>query len=300
MIKRSVCLASVMGQREKKSGMTVKLNLPSIEFLWGKNKMAGRNDFEERRQGRIDRLHERSDNAAKKAGAHFRRSEEASRPFEDGQPILVGHHSESKMRAQQKKVHSAMGQMVKEGEKAAYYAGKAKAAENNTAIFSDDPDAPDKLEAKIAALEKKQSDMKAVNAYWRKNKTMKGYGNMSDESAAMINEQMKTAYSWIQKNGPYESFELTNNLAVIKNIKMRLEKLEKVENMADETISFEGGKIISDSTTNRIIIFHDEKPAPEVIAKLKSNGFRWSPSVKGWQRLRSPGSLYLAKKICGK
>ncbi len=44
-------------------------------------------------------------------------------------------------------------------------------AENNTDIFSDDPDAIAKLTEKLERLQKRQEYMKAVNAYFKKNGT---------------------------------------------------------------------------------------------------------------------------------
>ena len=39
--------------------------------------------------------------------------------------------------------------------------------------------------------------MKKVNAYYRKNGTMKGFEGISDEKAAEIDEAVKSDYSWI-------------------------------------------------------------------------------------------------------
>ena len=41
-------------------------------------------------------------------------------------------------------------------------------------ISADDPDAIQKLEAKLKQLQELQERMKAVNAYYRKNKTLDG------------------------------------------------------------------------------------------------------------------------------
>ena len=69
--------------------------------------------------------------------------------------------------------------------------------------------------------------------------------------------------------------------------------------MTDETIQFDGGEIISDAETNRVMIRHDEKPDSTVLQALKSNGFHWSRSEHVWMRLRNPNALYVAKSICG-
>ena len=261
--------------------------------------MSGRKDYEERRENRIYRLQNKAYKKKIESNAHGNRSEKLSGRFYMGQPILVGHHSEAGARTAQKRMHNATKQSIELQEKSDYYADKAEAAAKNTAISSDDPNAPAKLREKIEELEHKQSEMKAANAYWRKNKTMKGFPGLSDESAAAMDERMKTAYSWVQKNGPFEDWRLSNNNAQIRTAKKRLETLATVDEMPDEVIPFDGGEIKSDSETNRIIVRHREKPEREIIDKLKSYGFRWSPQAKVWQRLRNKSALYAAMKICG-
>ena len=56
-----------------------------------------------------------------------------------------------------------MEKAVELDKKAAYYAGRAKAAKNNTAISSDDPDAIEKLKSKLATLEAEREKVKASN-----------------------------------------------------------------------------------------------------------------------------------------
>ena len=48
-------------------------------------------------------------------------------------------------------------------------------------ISADDPNAVSKLESKLAKLEALQETMKAVNAYYRKHKTLDGCPHLSPE-----------------------------------------------------------------------------------------------------------------------
>ena len=43
--------------------------------------------------------------------------------------------------------------------------------------------------------------------------------------------------------------------------------------------------------------FFDEKPSEEQRSKLKSWGFRWSPSNKAWQRQLNSNAIYAAGQI---
>ena len=93
------------------------------------------------------------------------------------------------------------------------------------AIKSDDPHAIEKLTDKLEKCEKKQSFMKQVNAYYRKNGTAKGFEDISDEQAAKIDETVRTGYSFEKQ--PFPAYELTNNNAEIRRLKKRIEEISK-------------------------------------------------------------------------
>lgn len=229
--------------------------------------MSGRSDYDERRQARIDRLNEASDKATEESNRQYKRSHDLVKNIPFGQPNIEGRPALPRLR---EKSWNALGKAVEADKKADYYSGRAAAAENNTAISSDDPDAIEKLKAKLAALEAERERVKEQNKSARKNGT---------EPAP-----------WYTL--PYLGKD-------IKRIKERIVQLERVDQMPAEIIQFDGGEIISDAETNRVMIRHDEKPDNTVIQALKNNGFHWARSERAWQRLRSPGALRLAKRICG-
>ena len=80
-----------------------------------------------------------------------------------GQPILVGHHSETKHRRALERSWNALGKSVELEQKANYYEAKAEAAEHNRAIYAEDDDAVENLTERVAALESLQERMKAAN-----------------------------------------------------------------------------------------------------------------------------------------
>jgi hypothetical protein len=259
----------------------------------------GRTDYQGRKDVRIDRLNDAARKANEEAQAQYNRARAILEHIPFGQPILVGHHSEKHARRDAEKINQAMRNSVAATEKSDYYADRAESAANNTAISSDDPNATEKLSEKITELQEEQAYMKAANAYWRKHKTMKGYSGLSDEITAKIDERMETAYSWVQKNGPYESWKLSNNNANIRRLKDRLDQLKALDEMPAETIAFDGGEIEVDLDDNRVKIRFDERQSDEVTAKLKSRGFKWSRNNQCWQRLRTKGALHAARRICG-
>jgi len=157
-------------------------------------------------------------------------------------------------------------------------------------IRSDDPNAIEKIKEQVDSLIEKQAYMKKANAHYRKHKTMKSFMDTCDSEAEQWDSNIKKGYSFHQT--PYPSYKLTNNNANIKRLKQRLQKLQALqEKGASPDITFDGGSIVDSEEAGRVQIFFDEKPDEEMRSKLKGRGFRWAPSVKAWQRLRTPEAL---------
>jgi frataxin-like iron-binding protein CyaY len=260
----------------------------------------GRSDYEERKEQRIEYLEEKAVEASKEAGQYEAKAHRIGSVIPFGQPILAGHHSERHHRAVVNKIETALHTSVEANEKAEYYQARAEAAMSNNAISGDDPEAISRYKEKLEKLEVKQEKMKSVNAYWRKHKTMKGYSGMSNAEAEKIDDQMKTAYSWVQKSGPYESWRLSNNNAEIRRIKEKLESLKELDGMAAETINFSGGVMRVNVEINRVQFIFEEKPSDEVRSLLKSNGFKWAPSKNAWQRQRTLNAVKAARSLISK
>ena len=70
-------------------------------------------------------------------------------------------------------------------------------------ISADDPQAVQKLEAKLEKLQASQDTMKAVNAYYRKHKTLDGCPNLSAESIEKMKAEMSS--QWHIEDKPYPS-----------------------------------------------------------------------------------------------
>lgn len=138
-------------------------------------------------------------------------------------------------------------------------------------IYSDDRDAIEKLEARIADLEKEQARMKSANALIRRKgmtdaekisalQSEVGYGDRS------AHEIMKPDY--MQRVG-FPAWQLQNNNANIHRLRDRLVGLKRTKQLAeqqkvdrksgkDDGIVFVGGRIIDNAEANRVQIFFDE------------------------------------------
>jgi hypothetical protein len=123
----------------------------------------GREDYQDRKEDRISRYEEKAVAARSEANARRRRVEDIGGSIPLGQPVLVGHHSEKRHRADVEKIETNMRRSVEESEKADYYEGKAMADSNNRAISGDNPDAVKLYHDKLVKLEAAQERMKSVN-----------------------------------------------------------------------------------------------------------------------------------------
>ena len=142
-------------------------------------------------------------------------------------------------------------------------------------ISADDPDAVSKLQSKLAKREALQETMKAVNAYYRKHKTVDGCPHLTPEQI----EKMKASMSsdWRANPQPFESYQLSNNNAEIRRLKERIATLTRQKEIGYVGWEFDGGKVEANTDANRLQIFFDDKPAADTREKLKEYGFRWCP-----------------------
>ena len=160
----------------------------------------------------------------------------------------------------------------------------------------DDPQAAAKLEAKLVKLESAQETMKAVNAYFRKNKTLEGCPSLTPEQITKLQQEM--AQSWhLDKSRPYPAYMLSNNNAEIRRIRGRIEQVRQHEDTNFAGWEFDGGRVEANKADNRLQVFFDGKPDEAARDELKANGFRWAPSVGAWQRQLNKNAYYAAGYI---
>ena len=253
------------------------------------------NDYEQRKQDRIDRYLEKAGKARAESSTLSQQEHTMLSAIPPGQPMLPDHYSYQSDKRYRDRIDSKMRQSISADEKADYYERKARAAANNRAISSDDPDAAQKLQEKLAALEKSQARMKTINAYYRKHQTCRGCEGVTDEEAARLDQCVKDGYSW--ETVPYPPFALSNNNQEIRRIKKRLETLTQNREVGFQGGEFDGGKVVANDDNNRLQIFFDEIPAPEIREALKGHGFRWARSEGAWQRQLSGNAIYAARHI---
>lgn len=265
--------------------------------------------IEEKQEARLERYEGLAEKNAQASTAAYERSNQMASVIPFGQPILVGHHSEHRDRNYRDKIWNTMGQSVELQGKADYYKEKAEAMTNNGAISSDDPDAIEKLQAKIDGLMQNQEQMKKANAAIRK--LAKQEMSLEDR-AAKVSELSGISLAIAKKvlvpncfrQIGYPSFELSNNNAVIRSTQQRLEQLkrqwETVEAVGeDRTIEHADLDIteVHNYVINRIQLKFPGKPEAYTRDILKGRGFRWSPREGAWQRQLNANGIAAAQDV---
>ena len=163
-------------------------------------------------------------------------------------------------------------------------------------ISSDDPQAVEKLEAKLAALEKHQELMKAANVAIRMKDPTEGDAKLAElgytpEDIAKLREP-----DFCGRIG-YPAYLLQNNNANIRRIRGRIEELKKRTENTPEGWEFAGGRVVVNTTENRLQIIFDGKPDADIRTELKGEGFRWAPSQGAWQRQLTDNAMRAARRL---
>lgn len=134
-------------------------------------------------------------------------------------------------------------------------------------ISADDPQAVQKLEKKLESLEKSQETMKAVNAYYRKHKTLDGCPHLPPEELEKLKADM--ASSWHLEDKPFATWALSNNSAEIRRVKDRIKSLSQQKEIGFVGWEFDGGKVEANTEANRLQIFFEDKPDEATREALK-------------------------------
>lgn len=262
----------------------------------------------ERIEARADRREEWADKASDKAAGAFRRAERAVDGIPPGQPILVGHHSERHHRAALDRHDSAMRQGCERADMAAHHRGKAAGLRRQlaTSIYSDDPDATERLAAKAAAITSGADWMAGVNKAWRKagkpdlRRPVTEWGEfprlagLDDAGVARVQQAMR--HRWEDQPQPFPAYALTNARANARRQAKRIEDVERAK-AATEAAEQAGGVLVH-VTGDRCSIRFAEKPARDVLEGLRAGLFFWSGGAWHGALAQVPSSV-VALCRCG-
>lgn len=233
--------------------------------------MLTQEEYEQKRNARYQRLLNAAAKAAQESASLTQQASDMASIIPMGQPILVGHHSESRDRNYRNRIDNKFRKGYELAKRAEELKSRAASIASNNAIYSDDPTAVTQLKEKIAALEAKQEHMKATN------KAVK-QGNRAalvslGHAPSLIDQWLDPApMPWPGKG--YAAFELTNNSATIRATKARLEKVEKQQATPDKDEMIGEIKIEWRASENRIRILYPGRVDTATFKALRAAGYR--------------------------
>jgi len=214
-------------------------------------------------------------------------------PF--GQPILVGHHSERRHRNVIKKAHAAMGRAVESHDMAEHHRSKAAGIQRtlDRSIFSDDDNAIEGIDKRIAARDAERKQNTAINKIIRRKPKNECTPEKIDAFGAMGIKEATAAKLFVPDFAgrvgipSYVNANLGGNISSdrkrIVNIKARQEKTQAAEES-------ENGISIIERNGWCVVTFA-EKPEYSVIKTLKAAGFRWSQGSWMGSREKLPAGI---------
>lgn len=154
-------------------------------------------------------------------------------------------------------------------------------------ISSSDPDAIEKLTAKLERLQAEHAEHLKSNR----------------EGAALV-KAGKARYQYTTFGDVYTDdgkiirrYFTDNESAEIRRIKDRIEQLKKQNGAPAKEASGEGWTLFEDTEVGRICFKFDGKPDADIISTLKSNGFKWSPRFTRWQRQNTDNGRRAADRV---
>jgi hypothetical protein len=155
------------------------------------------------------------------------------------------------------------------------------------------------MEAKLAKEVEAHELMKAIN------KVLRAKITDPDELATELADIGcgEKLISSILAEGPAMkpfTFELTNGNQRINNLRKDIEaEKARAEQYADgdKQYTINGVDVCECVADNRIRLTFDSKPEPDMIAKLKRNGFKWSPKAGAWQRQLTRAAVSATEQI---
>lgn len=228
----------------------------------------------ERLEAKLNKRHDWAASAERKASAAYNHSQNLVSGIPAGQPILIGHHSEGRHRRTLDRSWNALGKSVEMTKLAEHHESKAVGLSHmlDKVIFSDDSNAVDAIEQRIAANEEKREQMKRINILYRK-------GDAASLLALGVNlESLRIKLAEAGSywgSAPHLPYELSNLGARITADKKRLEHIKRMQTEQAAAEATENGVKIDNHGNGYSSVRFAEKPDYSIIRALKDASFRW-------------------------
>lgn len=232
------------------------------------------------RRERLERKLEKREEWAGKAKTRSDQRFNSARGITDhiplGQPILVGHHSEKRHRRDLERSDNHMRKGCEELEKAEHHASKAEglAVQLDSSIFSDDHDAIEQIEARIAEREAERARWKAYNVTCRKGNP--DLSVLDEKQREDILSTARVCPAFMGRKGQVPSYVLTNLGGNIRSDRERIKTIKARAARAQRAEDAGGVLIVKSTRGDYCSVTFSEKPSWEIRRALKDAGFHWS------------------------
>lgn len=190
--------------------------------------------------------------------------------------------------------------MIRRDEKAYEHTNKAAdmrsraaniEAAADRAIYDDDPDAIEQLEARIQEAEDLRSRLKRINQAWRKAgkpepDNPEAWAKVAEILGCDIGnlERRRRDFGRFRYHGqPVPSYELSNLGGRIKRDRDRLSALKDRARRLEAAEDAAGGVVVKRYPEHGYCaVTFAEKPEREILDELKAAGFHWSRRYSSW------------------
>lgn len=182
--------------------------------------------YRERRERRAERRREWAEGRTEKAEAAREKSHRALDGIPFGQPILVGHHSEKRHRADLGRADGGMTKAAEHSRMATHHERAAETieAQLDVSIYDDDPDAIERLRARIEARETRRGRIRRYNRNRRKGS--RDLSPLDEAEQKELADIARVAAYQLGPKGEAPRWWLSNLGAAINRDRKRLARLE--------------------------------------------------------------------------
>ncbi len=239
--------------------------------------------YEDKQEAKRDRMRDRAARLDTEAKSRMDSANSLAGVM-NGQPILIGHHSEKRHRRDIDRMDNNMHKSIEQSNEAAELRRRADAV-GSGGISSDDENAVTKLLKRIETKEASRDRMKKVNQLWRKRDAAGLLALNPGFTLEHFDNKLKDAYSW--ERAPFPKWQVSNLTASIRSDKKRLVELEAVEERREEADTVLVGSgvadgvaftVIEDREDNRLVFDFESKPSRRALDLLKRHAWKWSPT----------------------
>lgn len=237
-------------------------------------------NYKEKREAKKERYEELAEKNHKLASEQSDQAKKMADVIPFGQPILVGHHSEGRDRRYRAKIEKKWEKSVETSNKAEHYDDKVKSMSLNRAISRDDPQAVEKLKAKI---ERERETHKAA-----KNKRKEFRDNKEELIKKLTDREYWSKYYLL------ESY-MTGATVEIKRCEGRIAEIQALEKIPDIDEKINNIRLYTED--GRIRIDFGYKPDEDIRTQLKRHSFKWSPYNQVWQNYIKQHNIDFARKL---